>query len=483
MLSVVILSVFALRSYSVSEVGSGYIIIFGILIPFTIAAVARYFLQHLVIRRTHPLHRPQRQFFIDVGLYLLIAASLFCGELLIGYSLAFGLKIVVWTMTVGYFASVDAALDRERSFFLSSNHLVVETENKNTSMASQLNVVFSIAVLISIIACAVTAYSHINTNGGSVNVREAFIVDVLFIVGIVVSFTIRLVYSFSLNLQFLFDTQIKALKNIQNGDLDNTVPILSQNEFATIAQQTNILIEELREKQKIQKTLEQIVSPDIMKKLLDGNARDLKEGQEFEIAIMFCDLRKFTTYTENTPPEEVIFFLNAYFTKIADIVAEHNGIVNKFMGDAILAIYGVDDDQRYIEDAMNTAWDIVMHSDCVKMRDGTTFDIGIGVHTGRATACTIGSSERYEYTFIGDAVNTASRFDDLSKQLGYKIITSAKVYEALSADSQSKFADLGVQPIRGKSIAMHIYGAVEKNPPKSNNIVQISSLSTGITST
>ena len=210
-----------------------------------------------------------------------------------------------------------------------------------------------------------------------------------------------------------------------------------------------------------------------MHKLLKGTSSELKQGQEFEIAILFCDLRKFTTYTENTPPEDVIFFLNAYFTKIADIVSEHNGIINKFMGDAILSVFGVDGGSNYIEDAMNTAWDIVMHSDCVKMRDGTTFDVGIGVHKGRATACTIGSMERYEYTFIGDAVNTASRLDGLSKELGYKIITSSEVYETLNPASQRRFTDLGTQTIRGKYASLHIYGAFPKKIIPPDNVVQL----------
>jgi adenylate cyclase len=122
---------------------------------------------------------------------------------------------------------------------------------------------------------------------------------------------------------------------------------------------------------------------------------------------------------------------------------------------------------------MNTAWDILLHSEAVKTRNGTTFDIGIGVHRGRATACTIGSSERYEYTFIGDTVNTASRLDSMSKELGYRLITSEDVYKDLDQETQQRFTDLGSQPIRGKSSALHIYGANAKKKVYGDNIVQL----------
>jgi adenylate cyclase len=271
-----------------------------------------------------------------------------------------------------------------------------------------------------------------------------------------------------------------VLRRVEQGDLNRYVPVLTHDEFGVIAQQTNRMIDQLRSKAKIQKTLEKIVSPNIMNKLLNGNENALRQGEEYDIAILICDLRKFTTYAENTPPEEVIFFLNAYFAKIADVVAEHGGIINKFMGDAILAVFGIDGGASYVQQAVDTAWDILMHTNCATMRDGTKFDIGIGVHKGRAAAGTIGSSERFEYTFIGDAVNTASRLDGLSKRLNYKIVISSEVFGNLSRDAQDRFVDLGQQSIRGKSQPIHVYGAVPRlENQKGGNVVNLSTKKTG----
>ncbi|MDH5326556.1 MAG: hypothetical protein OEZ68_09240 [Gammaproteobacteria bacterium] len=468
LLSIVILSVFAFRNHTQFEVppDSGLILCFAA--PFFFAALLYIKLEKWCITNTDALDQPRRQLIVDLSLYTVIATSI-AGIEYFYYQVPqlVALKFFVWAAILGYFASIDNALNRER-LCVKSKRFGYELNAASSAVAHRLNLFLSVTVLVVIIAIAMTAYSYINLEGSLLDLtmndlKQAFIVDTLFIIGFIVSLTVRLIYSFSINLQHFFDTQLAVLRNVEEGNLESLVPVLSRDEFGVIAHQTNSMIYQLREKQKAQQTLEKIVSPDIMHKLLTGDEKDLKQGQEYEIAILFCDLRKFTSYAENTPPEEVIFFLNAYFTKISDIVTEHGGIINKFMGDAILAVFGIDNNEEYIQAAIDTAWDILMHSDSIKMRDGSTFHIGIGVHKGLAAAGTIGSADRYEYTFIGDAVNTASRLDGLSKRLGYQLITSKEVYQELNRDSQDRFVDLGSQHIRGKSTAVHVYGAVNRD--------------------
>ena len=468
LLSVVILSVFAFRSYAHLGTQPGVIFIIAVAAPFLIAAVIHGLIDKWIVVPGHLLVQPKRQFLVDFALYVVIATFLYCFERFFYFESTWvAFKLFIWTTVLGYFAAIDSSLDRERLCFKAEKQSY-QLNATSSPVAHKLNLFLSLTVLIVTFTIAITAYSYM---GAEINIpdvddmaiKQAFVIDTLFIVGIVVSFTVRLIYSFSMNLQYLFDSQVNILRNVQEGKLEELVPVLSRDEFGIIAHQTNAMIRELREKQKVQKTLEQIVSPNIMHKLLNNDANNLKQGQEYEIAILFCDLRKFTTYAENTPPEQVIFFLNSYFTKISDIVTEHGGIINKFMGDAILAVFGIDGGSRYIEDAVDTAWDILMHSGSIKLRDGSRFEIGIGVHKGRAAAGTIGSADRYEYTFIGDAVNTASRLDGLSKRLGFNLITSAEVYNELGEESKQKFSDLGWQTIRGKSTAVHVFGAAPRD--------------------
>ena len=109
------------------------------------------------------------------------------------------------------------------------------------------------------------------------------------------------------------------------------------------------------------------------------------------------------------------------------------------------------------------------------MRDGTRFEVGIGINCGRAAAGTIGSSERFEYTFIGDSVNIASRLDGLSKRLGYRVVTSAGVFERIPERHKAMFTDLGSHNIRGKSQPVHLYGAMQEGEDlKGDNILKYS---------
>ncbi|MGB5297718.1 MAG: adenylate/guanylate cyclase domain-containing protein [Thiogranum sp.] len=466
LLSVLVLSIFTFRSTSTYLGYPQYYIILLIALPYFIAGIARTLLEAKLLRSVPPLRRARRQLQFDMTLFALLSIVLLCLELFVYRHAPYtALKTGIWALIIGYFASIDSALHR----VCSGHHLDrcddAPLSDKALPVSQKLSIFLSTTVLLVTLATAISAYGYLLPEQlfadiEARQIKQEFIFETLFILGIVTILTTRVIFSYSVHLQNMFENQLNTLRNIQDGNLKDHVPVLTEDEFGRIAQQTNLIINQLREKDKIQRTLEQVVSPGIMEKLLADNQKDLKKGEEFNLAILFCDLRKFTSYAENKPPDEVIMFLNAYFTKLADVVAEHNGIVNKFLGDAILAVFGVDSDPRYVENAVDAACDILMHTGSAVMRDGTTFDIGIGLNCGRAAAGTIGSSERFEYTFIGDSVNTASRLDGLGKRLGYKIISSSSVYELLPSRQKALFSDLGAHRIRGKSQPLRLYGAV-----------------------
>jgi adenylate cyclase len=479
LLSVLVLSIFAFRSTSDYLGYPKHYIILLISSPYFIAGIGGLLLEAKLLRRVEPLRRARRQLQFDMCLFTLIAGALLCFELFVfGHEPYSALKTSVWAVIIGYFASIDSALHRVRS----SDHRDgggAPLSEKAIPVHQKLSLFLSATVLLITLATAISAYGYLVPHQlfadmGIKEIKQEFIVETLFILAIVTTLTTRVIFSYSVNLQSMFENQIITLRNVQNGDLKDHVPVLTEDEFGHIAQQTNLIIDQLREKDKIQRTLQQVVSPGIMQKLLGDTHTELKKGQAFDLGILFCDLRKFTSYAEQKPPDEVIMFLNAYFTKLADVVAEHNGIVNKFLGDAILAVFGVDGQPNYVEDAVDAAFDILMHTDSAVMRDGTTFEIGIGLNCGRAAAGTIGSSERFEYTFIGDSVNTASRLDGLSKRLGYKIISSESVYALLPEPKRALFSDLGEHGIRGKSQPLRLYGAVAHSAADpADNVVRL----------
>ncbi len=433
--------------------------------PFLVALGLRLRFQSIIVDKAHIFERPRLQFFFDFGLFVLIGMMTFAFQLLYNdVHISLASKLFFGALIVGYFASMDMSLVRERKGF-DNDKPIYKHDFEAGSVTHGLSLFLTITVLIAIAAITMSGYSNLklveSMKWTEKQFLTAFLTDAFFVLFIVVSLTLRLIHTHSVNLQQYFDIQLAVLRFVHNGDYRNYVPIISRDEFGLIAKQTNLMIDELKEKEKIQATLGQVVSPDVMNKLLTKDTDSLKHGKQHNMAILFCDIRQFTTYAESIPPEEVLLFLNAYFTKMADLVAEHSGVVNKFMGDAILAVYDFESCESPSEDAFITAMDILEHSQAIVLSDDRTIEIGIGIHYGPAAAGVLGSTDRYEYTYIGDAVNTASRLEGLSKRLGHQVIVSSDAWERLSKESQSKLTDLGEHRVRGKNDLVHIYGAAK----------------------
>lgn len=433
---------------------------------FAVIVIARLAIDQWLFIQDPSQNIVNTEFFVSLSLYI---GAGFLGFFLIRHNAEYVPKVIAYkfmigTIVYGYFVAVDNALNTERRCYY-ERRFIFAKEIQFESSAKRLRMFIVITILITIVALYFSAHlilyqliasKHLDAD----SMRNVYLFDIVIITSMIIGFAMRVAYSYAKNQQYLLDTQLHVLGELQKGNLNSFVPIMSQDEFAMLAQQTNKLIEELREKQKVSSVLERIVSPNIMQKLLGSDAQMLKQGQEYEVAILFCDLRRFTTFVENTSPDVVIRFLNAFFSKISDLITAHDGLINKFMGDAILAVFGIDGKDNAAINAIQAAMHIISHTKTINLGDGKEFDIGVGIHMGRAVAGTIGSSERYEYTFIGDVVNTASRLDGLSKRLGYRIIVSDKVVNLLPAELREKFMDLGQQRVRGKSDMVHVYGAI-----------------------
>lgn len=471
------LTILGIRVFATVSPKPTEVIVLGFLFPFLIVALFRWRFEGLVLQKVHYFEQPKRQLIFDFSLFVIAA-------LMLTYHLSITLdqdwftiiKVLFGALMMGYFASVDGALSREWNI-VENIRPVIKKPFKAISFTARMKLFLTMTIIVTLVAVTFSAIDaldlfseHKITHNKD---KQFFILEVFFIFAIVVSFSIRLIHSYTRNVKLLFDSQINILKNIQARNYTEYAPVICNDEFGLMSQQINGVVDELNEKERIRKTLEQIVSPNIMEKLLKGDKNDLKAGKEYDVAILFCDLRKFTTYAESAPPEEVIFFLNAFFSKVADIVEDHGGIINKFMGDAILAVFGANNEVSPVEDAIKTAWDIMLHTSSNKIRSGKAIDIGIGIHSGRAVAGIIGSNNRYEYTFIGDVVNTASRLDGLTKRLGYKVVISDKAYEQLSHSERERFIDLGKHKIRGKAEQVHVYGAMEADDQAVTNEIAL----------
>jgi adenylate cyclase len=191
----------------------------------------------------------------------------------------------------------------------------------------------------------------------------------------------------------------------------------------------------------------QHVSPRVVEQLLAMGAAELSEMRQ--VCVMFVDIRSFTAAARSRTPAEVVARLDAVFEILVDIVDRHNGVVNKFLGDGLLAIFGAPiDDPLEAVNAVEAAREMLSAIDASNVGNSWPIRLGIGIHIGQAVAGTVGSPRRKEYTVIGDTVNLASRLESLNKEVGSQLIVSDAVREA-AGNAVGDALPLGPLSVRG----------------------------------
>lgn len=254
---------------------------------------------------------------------------------------------------------------------------------------------------------------------------------------------------------------IERMREVSKGNYDMKSRIYFSDEIGRLKLGFNQMLDGLKEREELYSTFGKYLSIEIARELVKNKKVNLG-GEEMEAAVMFCDIRNFTPVSEKMNPAEVVGFLNEYFHYITPPITEHKGIINKFMGDAVMAVYtpalGSKD---YAKDAVNSALAMRKALDAFNSSGKMPFRVnfGIGLHAGKLIAGNIGTPARMEYTFIGDTVNAASRLQAKTKDFSCDIIASGNVVEALkkSGGSTASFESLGEVPLKGKSLPLEIY--------------------------
>jgi adenylate cyclase len=177
---------------------------------------------------------------------------------------------------------------------------------------------------------------------------------------------------------------------------------------------------------------------------------DHARGEKRAVTILFSDLRGFTGLSENRDPAQVVSLLKTYFEAMCAVVDRHGGIVNKFLGDGLMALFGAPlESADATLQAARAALSMVGEVERLRQECGLPeLDLRIGIHTGEAVLGLIGSRERSEYTAIGDVVNLASRLEGLNKEFGTRILVSDTVQHALSG--VARFRALGEARVKGR---------------------------------
>jgi class 3 adenylate cyclase len=211
------------------------------------------------------------------------------------------------------------------------------------------------------------------------------------------------------------------------------------------------------------------VSPQIMDEIVGGRLSGSLGGDRRALCVLFADIRDFTTRSETLSPEVLIALLNRYFEEVTGAIHRHDGTVDKFIGDGIMAFFGApkaldNPSAAAVAAAQEMLARLGKFNEVLQQEGQAPIRIGIGLHAGDAVVGHVGSTSRHEYTAIGDTVNLASRIEGLTKEVGYPLVCSESVVKAL--DVPIGFVNLGARPIKGHTPVV-VYGwpvRVEHDP-------------------
>jgi class 3 adenylate cyclase len=218
-----------------------------------------------------------------------------------------------------------------------------------------------------------------------------------------------------------------------------------------------MVLDDVSEKKRME-SVRRYLPPALVDQVRDIDAA--QRPQRRVMSVLFADVRGFSTYSENLDPEELIQVINGYFTQAVDAISHHEGLTDKFMGDAVMALYNtpLNPQERHAERAIRTAWQIrqSMEAYLAGLPENRRLHFGFGIHTGEAVVGNVGSANRKDYSAIGDAVNLAKRVQESAGP--DEILMSSTVYEQVK--SIVEVEPLEPMQVKGRQALEQIYRLV-----------------------
>jgi len=253
--------------------------------------------------------------------------------------------------------------------------------------------------------------------------------------------------------------------NIYSIQIDMLTPLIG-TVLTVMIQESWLFYDKEKDARFIKKAFSNYLSNELLTLLVKNNKKLQLGGEKKELSILFSDIRNFTNLSEKMhDPQQLIALLNRYFTPMTQAVLNNRGMVDKYIGDAVMAFFNapvaID---NHAQAACDCALEMIEKLKKLNMEleaEGMKpIHIGIGINTGEAVVGNMGSSKRFNYTVIGDSVNLASRLEAKTKEYGVNIIISQTTYEQVKDTFECR--DLGVTQIKGKEKVVHIYELVAK---------------------
>jgi adenylate cyclase len=257
------------------------------------------------------------------------------------------------------------------------------------------------------------------------------------------------------------DRPLTALKQlafrIGQGELDARSDVSGRDLAGSLAASLDSMAAGLRERERVKEVFGRYIATQVSDRILKGDVT--LGGEARVVSILFSDIRNFTAMAEDMTPQQVVSFLNAYFAEMVEAVFEQGGVLDKFLGDGMMAVFGSLGDQpdhavRAVRAALRMHETLTAHGRDSRVR----VRMRVGVNTGEVLVGNIGSARRLEYTVVGDGVNTSSRVQALNKEFGTTILITETTYEAVKSSVECR--PMPDTALRGKQRTLRFYEVV-----------------------
>ncbi len=250
-------------------------------------------------------------------------------------------------------------------------------------------------------------------------------------------------------------------RNAQGKTLTVNANIVPLRDTAGQAQGAVVVLEDITREKRVKSSLSRYMSKEVADRLMGEDAETALGGVRQEVTILFSDIRSYTNLTEGSDAHQIVDMLNEYFTYMVDVIFKYGGILDKFIGDAIMAVFGAPfarpetDPVNTVSAALEMDAQLTVYNQQRKQRGQKVIDVGIGISSGEVICGNIGSEKRMDYTAIGDGVNLASRLESATKNYGARVMIS----EFTNAKLGNRFVSRELDRIRvkGKQMPVRIF--------------------------
>jgi class 3 adenylate cyclase len=264
---------------------------------------------------------------------------------------------------------------------------------------------------------------------------------------------------------------LEGTREVEAGRLDRSISVTTRDEIGQLSAAFNRMIERLRQNQRIRETFGRYIDPRIAESLLGETATAAAEGQRRIMTVMFCDMKGFTALSEGVTPQGLVKIMNRYLSTMSEPIHVHHGVIDKYIGDAIMAYWGPPfiEEAAQVKGACTAALDMIgrlasLRKELPELLGVRTIsadcDLRIGIATGEALVGSIGSEYMMNFTVMGDTVNLASRLESANKIYGSRCLVSEATATMCAADFEVREIDRVI--VMGQSQAQTIYEVMSR---------------------